>query len=105
VRPRLRPVFVVAVVLAAAFGPRLTIFRPQLVPVTVFRAARGKVEETVTNSKAGTIKSRLRSTLSPEVGGRVEELRARKGEPVHRGDVLMRIAATDRNFDYRRQWG
>ncbi len=78
---------------------RLTVLRPAPVPVTVFRAALGRVEESVTNSKAGTIKARRRATLSSEVGGRVRELPARKGMRVHQGEVLMRVA----DADYRAQ--
>lgn len=78
---------------------RLTLLAPASIPVTVFRVARGRVEETVTNSKAGTVKSRRRATLSSEVGGRVQELPAHKGARVQRGDVLMRIA----DADYRAQ--
>ncbi len=74
---------------------RLTVFRPSLLPVSVFRAARGRVEETVTNSKAGSVRSRHRATLSSEVGGRVAELPVRKGDHVRRGDVLMRVASAD----------
>ncbi len=73
--------------------------RPARVPVTVFRAAAGKVEESVTNSKAGTVKSRRRAELSTEVGGRVRELPVREGARVREGDVLMRIA----EGDYRAQ--
>jgi HlyD family secretion protein len=67
--------------------------------VTVFRVARGRVEETVTNSKAGTIRTRRRATLSTEVGGRVAELSARKGDRVKQGQLLLRIA----DDDYRAQ--
>ncbi len=84
---------------ALAVGLRLTVLRPARVPVTVFRAAAGRVEESVTNSKAGTVKSRRRAELSPEIGGRVRELPAKKGARVRRGDVLMRIA----EGDYRAQ--
>jgi HlyD family secretion protein len=84
---------------AAAVLLRLTVLRPAAVPVTVFRAAVGRVEESVTNSKAGTVKALRRATLSPEVGGRVRELPARKGMRVRRGDVLMRVA----DGDYRAQ--
>ena len=74
---------------------RATLLRPDPVPVTVVPAARGPVEETVAGSRAGTVKSRRRATLSPEVGGRVERLAVRKGERVKKGDVLVRIAAED----------
>ena len=78
---------------------RLTVLRPSAVPITVYRVSVGRVEETVTNSRAGTVKSRRRATLSPEVGGRVAELPARKGTRVVRGEVLMRVA----DADYRSQ--
>jgi HlyD family secretion protein len=84
---------------ALGFVLRWTVFRPARVPVTVFRAAAGRVEESVTNSKAGTVKSRRRAELSTEVGGRVRELPQRKGARVRQGDVLMRIA----DGDYRAQ--
>jgi HlyD family secretion protein len=83
-----------ALVLAAALL-RITAFRPEPVSVTVLAAARGPVEETVTGSRAGTVKSRRRATLSPEVGGRVEKLSARKGDRVRKGDVLVRIVDAD----------
>ena len=82
-------------ILAVFLILRLTVFAPATVPVTVFRVAAGRVEESVTNSKAGTVKSRRRATLSPEVGGRVAQLPARKGARVKTGDVLMRIADAD----------
>jgi HlyD family secretion protein len=56
---------------------------------------RGPVEETVAGSRAGTVKSRRRATLSPETGGRVERLAVRKGDRVRKGDVLVRIADED----------
>jgi HlyD family secretion protein len=84
---------------AAAAGLRLTFLRPSRVPVTVFEAAPGRVEDSVTNSKAGTVKSRRRAELSTEVGGRVRELPARKGVRVRAGEVLMRVA----DGDYRAQ--
>src|SRR6266566_3194047 len=71
------------------------VVRPDPVPVTVYRLARGTVEETVTNSKAGTVKARRRAKISPEVGGRVESIGFRSGAQVRRGEVLLRIYAAD----------
>jgi HlyD family secretion protein len=68
--------------------------RPAPVPVTIFVAAKGRVEESVTNSKAGTIKARRRARLSPEIGGRVAEVLAQKGERVAAGTVLLRLDDT-----------
>jgi HlyD family secretion protein len=74
---------------------RVTLLRPDPVPVTVIAASRGSVEETVAGSRAGTVKSRRRATLSPETGGRVERMAVRKGDRVRKGDVLVRIADED----------
>jgi HlyD family secretion protein len=90
-----RRLIVLAVLIGAAWLARATLFRPQIVPVTVFRVAAGDVEQTVTNSKAGTVKSRRHATLSPEMGGRVEALPVRKGDHVVAGQVLMRIASAE----------
>ena len=94
-----RPLVVLAGVAAAAILLRLTVFRPAPVPVTVHRVEKGRVEETVVNSRAGTVKAGRRATLSAELGGRVAALPARKGKAVRAGEVLLRIA----DGDYRAQ--
>ncbi len=85
----------VLAVAAIAAVLRFTVFREEIVPVTVFRVARGAVEETVTNSKSGTVETRRRALLSTEVGGRVLELSVREGDEVVSGQVLMRLADAD----------
>lgn len=70
---------------------RLTLFAPDPVSVTVATVDRGAVEETVTNTRAGTIEARRRAKLSPEVGGLVVEIPHREGETVAAGDVLLRL--------------
>jgi HlyD family secretion protein len=94
-RKWLRRGFVAVVLVLAAVILRFTLLRPDPVPVTVVAVERGAVEETVTGSRAGTVRSRRRATLSPEVGGRVERLFVRKGDRVKKGDPLVRIAADD----------
>ena len=69
--------------------------RPDPVPVTVYRLTRGTVEETVTNSKAGTVKARRRAKMSPEIGGRVAFIGFRPGARVRKGDILLRINDRD----------
>src|SRR5262245_18273831 len=71
------------------------VVRPDPVPVTVYRLSKGTVEDTVTNSKAGTIKARRRAKISPEVGGRVAFIGFRPGAQVRQGEVLMRINDMD----------
>jgi len=87
----LKRIAVLTGLLAAGVALRLTVFRPDPVPVTVFRAERGRVEETVVNSRAGTVKSRLRSEMSPGIPGLVVEIAVRKGETVRRDQVLLRL--------------
>jgi HlyD family secretion protein len=70
---------------------RATLLAPEPVVVTVATASRGPVEETVTNSRAGTLKARRRAQLSPEVGGRVVELPFRAGDRVAAGAVVLRV--------------
>jgi HlyD family secretion protein len=86
---------VLAAVVAVGFLLRATVFRPDPVPVTVFRVSRGAVEETVANSKAGTVKARRRSKISPEIGGRVVFIGARAGQSVRAGEILLRINDSD----------
>ncbi len=86
---------VILVVVALALTLRYTVFRPERVDVTVFRVAPGLVEESVTNSKAGTVKTRKRAMLSPEIGGRVVEIVVREGDTVQAGQVLIRLADDD----------
>ncbi len=70
---------------------KLYVLTPDPVTVSVVTVERGRVEGTVTNSRAGTVKARQRAKLSPEIGGRVVELPYRKGAQVHAGDVLLRL--------------
>jgi HlyD family secretion protein len=96
---RARRLLIVGGAAAAIVLLKLTVFRAAPIPVTVDRVERGRVEETVVNSRAGTVKAGRRATLSPELGGRVAALPAKKGTRVHAGEVLLRIA----DGDYRAQ--
>ena len=86
---------VVAIAVAAGAALKLTLLRSKPVPVTVSRAAKGVVEETVSNSKAGTVMARRRAKISPQIGGQVDFIGPRKGVAVKKGEVLLRILDTD----------
>lgn len=88
------PALVVAALVLAAVVLRLTVFAPDPVPVEVAAVTRGTVEQTVTNSRAGTVKARRRAKLSPQEGGRVVALPKRKGDRVQAGDVLLQLDPT-----------
>jgi HlyD family secretion protein len=81
------------VVALAAVGVvlRLTVLAPKAVPVRTVAAEEGRVEQTVTNSRAGTVKARRRAKLAPETGGRVVSLPHRRGATVRKGEVLLQI--------------
>lgn len=90
-----KPLIFLAVVAAGAVALRLTVLRPKLVPVTVQRVESGRVEDSVVNSRAGTVQSRLRSEMSPGIAGLVVAIPARKGTHVKKGDVLLRLDDTE----------
>jgi HlyD family secretion protein len=52
---------------------------------------RGPVAETVTNTRAGTIKACQRARLAPPSGGQIARLPVRKGDRVRRGQVLLEL--------------
>jgi len=81
----------VAVAVAAGVALRRTVLAPKPIEVEVAEAARGRVEQTVTNSRGGTVKAGRRARLSPEVGGRVVELPHREGARVVQGALLLKI--------------
>ncbi|MDX1387743.1 MAG: efflux RND transporter periplasmic adaptor subunit, partial [Acidobacteriota bacterium] len=95
----IRRLLVVVLLVAGIVALQFTVFQSEPIPVTVFRAARGPVEDTVTNSKAGTVETRHRASLSPEIGGRVVRLDAREGDRVEAGRILMKLADDDFRAD------
>jgi len=60
---------VLAGIAAVAIGLRLTYFRAAPIPITVAQVETGRVEELVTNNRAGTVTARRRASLTPEIGG------------------------------------
>jgi HlyD family secretion protein len=68
-----------------------TAFRSDPIPVRVAVVERANVESSITNSKAGTIKARRRAQLSAEVGARVVATLKRTGDPVKRGEVIVKL--------------
>jgi len=83
---------VVAALIVLAALLRATVFAPEPVAVRVAEVARGAVQSTVTNSKAGTVEARRRSRIAAEIGGRVVEIRHREGARVRAGEPLVRLA-------------
>ena len=62
------------------------------IPVDVFEARKGPIEEIVTAVSAGTVKSRRDATISAEVSGRVVEVLVGEGDPVRKEEILARLS-------------
>jgi HlyD family secretion protein len=87
----LKPLVTLVALAAGALLLRFTVLRPQPIPVTVFRVEAGRVEDSVVNSRAGTVQSRRRSQMSPGIAGLVVAIPVKKGAHVKRGDILLRL--------------
>ena len=64
-----------AILVGGVVALRATVLKPKPLQVRVSAVTRGKVEATITNSRAGTVRARRRSKLSAETGGRVVAVR------------------------------
>lgn len=91
----LRRLLLLLLVAVLAAGAWFLWLRPDPIPVTVMAVTRGRVEASVTNSRAGTVKTRRRASLSPQIGGRVAALPVKEGDRVTQGQLLLAIADED----------
>ncbi len=82
---------ILAAVVAVIVLARVSLVAPETVPVRTVGAEEGLVEETITNSRAGTVKARRRAKLAPEIGGKVLLLPHRRGARVRAGELLLRV--------------
>jgi len=83
---------VVAIALAVvAVVLKFTVFEPEIIRVRIATVERGVVEETVTNTRAGTVKVYRRAELSPQIGGLVMETPYLEGSHVSAGDLLLKL--------------
>ena len=87
----MKPLAIVAILGAGVVLLRLTVFQPAPVPVTVYRVDTGRVEDTVVNSRAGTVQSRRRAGMSPAIPGLVTRIAVEKGTRVQQGEVLLQL--------------
>ncbi len=65
--------------------------RPKPVAVAVAHADLGRVENTVANTRAGSVMACRRAKLAPPAGGRIERLDVREGDRVRQGQVLLTL--------------
>jgi HlyD family secretion protein len=89
--PRLRWILIVVAVIAVVALLRFTLLGNKPVPATLYRVTTGSVEDAVTNSRAGTVRSRRRSRLGVEQPGIVASIPHREGSLVKKGEVLLEL--------------
>jgi len=65
--------------------------RTRPVEVTVKSVGYGLVQDTVANTRAGTIKACRRAGISPSIGGQIASLPVKEGDEVKAGHVLMEL--------------
>jgi len=83
------------VVLGLAAAGIVYATRKQPPKVLVHTVARGTVEATVANTRAGTVNARRRAKLAPGQGGQVAALLVTEGDRVTAGQVLMELWNAD----------
>ena len=86
--------WILAAIVAAAIVVPRTLLRPRPIAVEAERIAAGPVEDVVTNSEAGTVRSRATARLGAERAGRVARILRREGSAVRRGTVLLQLDST-----------
>jgi HlyD family secretion protein len=82
---------VVVALVAVIVLVKVTVLSEEVVRVRVATVERGVVEETVTNTRAGTVKVRRRAKLSPQIGGLVVATPHLEGEQVVAGELLLKL--------------
>jgi HlyD family secretion protein len=76
----------------AALGAGLFFYtRPDPIAVETAVVERGVVAESVTNTRAGTIKACQRARLAPPSGGQIAKLPVKKGDHVRKGQILLQL--------------
>lgn len=82
---------IILLVLAAMVAGIWYSMRPEPVYVSLYTVQKGYVEETVANTRVGTVKACRRSMLAPTVGGEVSKLTVTEGDQVETGQILLEI--------------
>lgn len=88
---RRRTLYIVGGVVLVAIAAGVFATRPAPVAVETALVTRGLVAETVTNTRAGTIKACQRARLAPPSGGQIAKLPVKKGDRVQAGQVLLEL--------------
>ena len=80
-----------AVILAIGIALFTWFGRTKPVEVVVKPIAYGTVQNTVANTRAGTIKACRRAGISPSIGGQIASMPVKEGDTVKPGQLLMEL--------------
>ena len=89
------PLVLVLIVVALLAAAVWYTTRPKPVVVAVALADVGRVENTVANTRAGSVMPCRRAKLAPPAGGRIERLKVTEGDRVRAGQVLLTLWSDD----------
>lgn len=87
----MRRLLIILLILATAGSAFWWSTRPKPIPVVLTEVGRGKVEASVSNTRAGSVEACQRTRLSPISGGRIAWLGVKKGDHVKKGQVLIKL--------------
>jgi len=97
--PALRRTVIVLVLLVLGAGTIWYLTRPEPVHVPVAEPGRGVVEETVANTRAGTVEASRRARIAPDISGQVTRLAVSEGDRVEADAVLLELWNADRRAE------
>jgi HlyD family secretion protein len=90
-KKRWRTLAILAVIAAVIAAAVLWLGRPKPIAVETEVVGTGLVAETVTNTRAGTVKACQRAKLAPPAGGQIARLPVKQGDRVSQGQVLLEL--------------
>lgn len=88
---KIRLLIGLAIAAALVIGLVLFMGRTRPIAVETAQAARGTVAETVTNTRAGTVKACERAKMAPPSPGQIAHLPVKKGDRVAKGQLLLEL--------------
>jgi len=101
VKKLLTRTLVFVIVAGGASAALWSILRKEPPKVSLVTVRRGIVEQTVANTRAGTVHARRRSLLAPATGGQVALLPVKEGDTVKEGEVLVQLWNADLTAELR----
>jgi HlyD family secretion protein len=98
---RFRLVTTLLVIAAMVAALVLWLGREKPVAVVTMQVDIGIVQETVANTRAGTIEACRRAGISPSIGGQISSLPVKEGDRVEQGQLLMELWNDDVTSQYQ----